>query len=38
MAFVVLVSFAAGIGLFLTFIGLLQAGVVRGSQAVPVQL
>lgn len=31
-------SFAAGIGLFLTFIGLVQSGVVRGSQAVPVQL
>lgn len=31
-------SFAAGIGLFLTFIGLFEAGIVKGSQAVPVQL
>ena len=31
-------SFAAGIGLFLTFIGLVQAGVVKSAQAVPVQL
>jgi adenine/guanine/hypoxanthine permease len=31
-------SFAAGIGLFLTFIGLVQSGIVKGSQAVPVQL
>lgn len=31
-------SFAAGIGLFLTFIGLFEAGIVKGSQATPVQL
>lgn len=31
-------SFAAGIGLFLTFIGLLESGIVRGATAVPVQL
>ncbi len=31
-------SFAAGIGLFLTFIGLYEAGIVKSSQAVPVQL
>ena len=31
-------SFAAGIGLFLTFIGLVQSGIVKGAQAVPVQL
>lgn len=31
-------SFAAGIGLFLTFIGLFEAGIVKGAQAVPVQL
>jgi AGZA family xanthine/uracil permease-like MFS transporter len=31
-------SFAAGIGLFLTFIGLVEAGIVKGAQAVPVQL
>jgi AGZA family xanthine/uracil permease-like MFS transporter len=31
-------SFAAGIGLFLTFIGLVQAGIVKSAQAVPVQL
>lgn len=31
-------SFAAGIGLFLTFIGLVQSGIVKSSQAVPVQL
>ncbi len=31
-------SFAAGIGLFLTFIGLFEAGIVKSSQAVPVQL
>ena len=31
-------SFAAGIGLFLTFIGLFEAGIVKGGQAVPVQL
>lgn len=31
-------SFAAGIGLFLAFIGLYEAGLVRGGQAVPVQL
>lgn len=31
-------SFAAGIGLFLAFIGLFEAGLVRGGQAVPVQL
>jgi len=31
-------SFAAGIGLFLTFIGLFEAGIVKSAQAVPVQL
>jgi AGZA family xanthine/uracil permease-like MFS transporter len=31
-------SFAAGIGLFLTFIGLFEAGIVTKAQAVPVQL
>lgn len=31
-------SFAAGIGLFLTFIGLFEAGIVKGAEAVPVQL
>ncbi|MDQ3283787.1 MAG: NCS2 family permease [Acidobacteriota bacterium] len=31
-------SFAAGIGLFLTFIGLFESGIVKGAQAVPVQL
>lgn len=31
-------SFAAGIGLFLTFIGLYEAGIVKSAQAVPVQL
>jgi adenine/guanine/hypoxanthine permease len=31
-------SFAAGIGLFLTFIGLYESGIVRNAQAVPVQL
>jgi adenine/guanine/hypoxanthine permease len=31
-------SFAAGIGLFLTFIGLFEAGIVKSSQGVPVQL
>jgi adenine/guanine/hypoxanthine permease len=31
-------SFAAGIGLFLTFIGLVQSGIVKGAVAVPVQL
>lgn len=31
-------SFAAGIGLFLTFIGLFEAGIVRSGQGVPVQL
>jgi len=31
-------SFAAGIGLFLTFIGLFEAGIVKSSQAAPVQL
>jgi AGZA family xanthine/uracil permease-like MFS transporter len=31
-------AFAAGIGLFLTFIGLFEAGLVKGAQAVPVQL
>jgi AGZA family xanthine/uracil permease-like MFS transporter len=31
-------SFAAGIGLFLTFIGLFETGIVRKSEAVPVQL
>ena len=31
-------SFAAGIGLFLTFIGLYESGIVKGAQAVPVQL
>lgn len=31
-------SFAAGIGLFLAFIGLHQSGIVRSAQAVPVQL
>src|SRR5919106_238596 len=31
-------SFAAGIGLFLTFIGLTETGIVKASQAVPVQL
>jgi adenine/guanine/hypoxanthine permease len=31
-------SFGAGIGLFLTFIGLYEAGIVKGAQAVPVQL
>ncbi len=31
-------SFAAGIGLFLTFIGLFETGIVKPGQAVPVQL
>jgi AGZA family xanthine/uracil permease-like MFS transporter len=31
-------SFAAGIGLFLTFIGLFESGIVKGAAAVPVQL
>lgn len=31
-------GFAAGIGLFLTFIGLYEAGIVKSAQAVPVQL
>lgn len=31
-------SFAAGIGLFLTFIGLFEAGIVTSAEAVPVQL
>jgi len=31
-------SFAAGIGLFLTFIGLFETGIVKSAQAVPVQL
>lgn len=31
-------SFAAGIGLFLTFIGLFESGLVKGAQAVPVEL
>jgi adenine/guanine/hypoxanthine permease len=31
-------AFAAGIGLFLTFIGLFDAGLVKSAQAVPVQL
>lgn len=31
-------SFAAGIGLFLTFIGLFESGIVKGAQATPVQL
>ncbi|HUP59129.1 MAG TPA: NCS2 family permease [Thermoanaerobaculia bacterium] len=31
-------SFAAGIGLFLTFIGLYETGIVKSAQAVPVQL
>jgi AGZA family xanthine/uracil permease-like MFS transporter len=31
-------SFAAGIGLFLTFIGLVETGIVAPSKAVPVQL
>lgn len=31
-------AFAAGIGLFLTFIGLYEAGIVTASKAVPVQL
>ncbi|HJQ37834.1 MAG TPA: NCS2 family permease [Thermoanaerobaculia bacterium] len=31
-------SFAAGIGLFLTFIGLFETGIVTKSEAVPVQL
>ena len=31
-------SFGAGIGLFLTFIGLFEAGVVKAGQGVPVQL
>jgi AGZA family xanthine/uracil permease-like MFS transporter len=31
-------SFAAGIGLFLTFIGLYESGIVKAAQAVPVQL
>ena len=31
-------SFAAGIGLFLTFIGLYETGIVKRSEAVPVQL
>jgi AGZA family xanthine/uracil permease-like MFS transporter len=31
-------SFAAGIGLFLTFIGLFEAGIVKGGQGVPVAL
>lgn len=31
-------SFGAGIGLFLTFIGLYESGIVKSAQAVPVQL
>jgi AGZA family xanthine/uracil permease-like MFS transporter len=31
-------SFAAGIGLFLTFIGLYESGIVKSAEAVPVQL
>ncbi|HVG25087.1 MAG TPA: NCS2 family permease [Thermoanaerobaculia bacterium] len=31
-------SFAAGIGLFLTFIGLFEAGIVKAGEGVPVQL
>jgi adenine/guanine/hypoxanthine permease len=31
-------SFAAGIGLFLTFIGLFESGIVKSAEAVPVQL
>lgn len=31
-------SFAAGIGLFLTFIGLVESGIVKSAKAVPVQL
>ena len=31
-------SFAAGIGLFLTFIGLYETGIIKRAQAVPVQL
>lgn len=31
-------SFAAGIGLFLTFLGLYESGIVKSAQAVPVQL
>ena len=31
-------AFAAGIGLFLTFIGLYQSGIVRSAEAVPLQL
>lgn len=31
-------SFAAGIGLFLTFIGLFETGIVKSAKAVPVQL
>jgi AGZA family xanthine/uracil permease-like MFS transporter len=31
-------SFAAGIGLFLTFIGLFESGIIKSAQAVPVQL
>lgn len=31
-------SFAVGIGLFLTFIGLVQSGIVKAARAVPVQL
>jgi len=31
-------SFAAGIGLFLTFIGLHETGIIKNAQAVPVQL
>ena len=31
-------SFAAGIGLFLAFIGLFESGIVKGAQAVPVQI
>jgi adenine/guanine/hypoxanthine permease len=31
-------GFAAGIGLFLTFIGLYESGIVKSAQAVPVQL
>jgi AGZA family xanthine/uracil permease-like MFS transporter len=31
-------SFGAGIGLFLTFIGLFDSGIVKSAQAVPVQL
>lgn len=31
-------SFAAGIGLFLTFIGLVRSGIVKSAHAVPVQL